>query len=679
MKAPIAKRVPHKITTHGHTRTDDYFWLKDRENPEVIDYLNKENEYTASILKDQEEVKEQIYQEVVGRIKQDDQSIPYFLKGYSYYSRYEKGKEYPVFCRKEGETLDNTKNDAEEVLLDVNLLAADKEYFGIGSLSISPNNKLLAYSFDDVSRRLYTIKVINLETRELLAEEILNTSGGITWADDLTLFYTKKDVETLRTYQVKRHQLGDDESKDVTVFEEKDETYVCDIYKSKSRDYLIIGSQSTMSTESLILPCSNPSGDFKVFQPRERGLEYSIDHKAGEFYIHHNHKAKNFMLSKCSDDVETVMDNWYTVIEHRDEVLLENIELYADRFIVEERKDGLVKFRVVENENDYYIHFPDETYTAYLTSNVDLNSTKLRYGYSSLVKPASLFEYNFNNSETSLLKQQEVVGGYDESNYTSKRILIDARDGEKVPVSIVYAKDLDLANAPLLLYAYGSYGYSIDAYFSVARLSLLERGFVFAIAHIRGGEEKGRAWYESGKLLNKLNTFNDFIDVGQALVDQGFCHPKKLSAMGGSAGGMLVGGVINMRPDLFVSAIAAVPFVDCVTTMLDDTIPLTTGEYDEWGNPNEKEYYDYMLKYSPYDNVESKQYPHLLITSGLHDSQVQYWEPTKWIAKMRHLNTDQNIFLLQTNMSAGHGGASGRFESYKETALEYAFLLKYGK
>lgn len=674
MRPPIAKQMPHSMSIHGHTRVDNYFWMNDRDNPEVIDYLNKENEFTKEVLKDQDYLKTEIFEEIVGRIKQDDQSVPYFLDGYSYYSRFEKGSEYPIYCRKKGETFDNSISADEEILLNVNELAEGKDYFEIGSLSVSPDNNKIAYSYDDVSRRLYKVCLLDLSSREHTDLGIENTSGGITWsADGNYLFYSNKDAETLRPFQIVRFSLEQRER--AIIFEETDDTFVCDIYKTKSRDYLVISSQSTLTTECQILPSEDATGDFKVFKPRERGVEYSIDHDGNDFFIHHNINAQNFMLSKASSHSE----DWQTVIEHRDEVLLENIELYNDKIVIEERIEGLIKFRVISAEKDFYIEFPDEAYTAYLSTNLNLGSGKLRYGYSSLVKPSSVYEYDFISQEHTLLKQQEVVGGYEEQNYISERKLIEVRDGETVPVSIVYNKEVDLQKAPLLLYAYGSYGYSIDAYFSVARLSLLDRGFVYAIAHIRGGEEKGRNWYESGKLLNKLNTFYDFIDCAKALINLGYCHPDKLSAMGGSAGGMLMGGVINMEPKLFKSVVAAVPFVDCVTTMLDDTIPLTTGEYDEWGNPNQKEYYEYMLKYSPYDNIEDLQYPNLLITSGLHDSQVQYWEPTKWIAKIRQTSTTKNTLLLYTNMEAGHGGASGRFEIYKETALEYVFLMKYGQ
>ncbi|MDB4835033.1 S9 family peptidase [Cyclobacteriaceae bacterium] len=677
MKAPIAPQKPHELSIHGDTRIDNYFWLNNKEDTEVIDYLNQENAFTKGALDDTESLQNDIYKEIVGRIKTDDQSIPYLLNGYSHYTRFEKGKEYPIYCRKEGETLSNESTKDEQILLDVNLLADGKDYFEVGSLSVSPNNQLLAYSYDDISRRLYTVKILNLSTGELLDEHIENTNGEVTWAaDNDHFFYSLKDVETLRPHKVLRHRLG--ESQSLEVFEEVDDTFVCFTYKTKSSKFIVIGSDSTVTSEHRYLESSNPTGDFTIFNPRQRGLEYSIDHKGSEFFVHHNHEAQNFMISKC-DEKDTVRSSWETFVAHRADVLIEGVELFSDKVVIEERSKGLTQLRVISSSEDYYIDFQDEAYSAGLGVNMELESDTLRYGYTSLVVPTTSFQYSFVSKETKVLKQQEVVGGYDESEYTSKREWIIARDGVRVPVSIVYKKGIELAKAPLLLYAYGSYGYSIDPYFSSVRLSLLDRGFVYAIAHIRGGEELGRAWYEDGKLLNKLNTFHDFIDCGKYLIENGYGAPDKLCAMGGSAGGMLMGGVINMQPELFKAVVAAVPFVDCVTTMLDDTIPLTTGEYDEWGNPNDKKYYDYMLQYSPYDNVLAQDYPHLLVTSGLHDSQVQYWEPTKWVAKLREVSGSSNMILLHTNMEAGHGGASGRFAMHKETAMEYSFLLRYVK
>lgn len=678
MKAPVAKKISKELTIHGHTRVDSYYWMNDRENPEVIKYLEEENDYTQEQMKDTEPLQEQLYQEIIGRIKQDDQSVPYFLEGYSYYSRFEEGKEYPIYCRKRGNTRDTSNNKHEEILIDANIEAKKFDFYEIGGISISPDNKWLAYSYDCFSRRLYTIVVKNLETGEFLEEQIDNTSGGITWASDSKyLFYTSKDVDSLRSFKIFRHQLG--RNNDVEVFHETDDTYSCYVYKTKSKKYLAIGSDSTLSSEHQILLADNPTGDFKIFQPREKKHEYSFDHVENTFYILTNDNAQNFKLMSSSE-TQTTKDSWKEIIAHRKDVLLEGVELFADYMVLDERSKGLSHLRVInlKNKEEHYIDFGEEAYTAYVSVNFDFDSETLRFGYSSLTTPSSVFDYNMVTKEKELLKQQEIVGGYDSQNYTSQRVYIPARDGVEVPVSIVYKKDTALdGKSPLLLYAYGSYGYSIDPQFSSVRLSLLDRGFVYAIAHIRGGEELGREWYEDGKLLKKLNTFNDFIDSAEYLIDHKYTSPSKLCAMGGSAGGMLMGGIINMAPELFQAVIAAVPFVDVVTTMLDDSIPLTTGEYDEWGNPNHKEYYDYMLSYSPLDQVKATKYPHLLVTSGLHDSQVQYWEPTKWVAKLRDMKKGQEKLLLHTNMEAGHGGASGRFKAQKETALEYAFLIKH--
>jgi oligopeptidase B len=676
MKAPIAKKIPEKLTIHDHTRIDNYYWMNNRENPEVIQYLEDENAYTKDQLKDTEGLQEELYKEIIGRIKQDDQSVPYFLDGYSYYSRFEEGKEYPIYCRKKGNTRDTETNQDEEVLINANIEAEGFEFFEVGGISISPDNKLIAYSYDNIGRRLYTIVVKNLETGELLEDKIENTSGGITWAPNGKIFfYTEKDTESLRSYKIFRHELGTVE--DVEVYHEEDDTYSCYVYKTKSKKFLAIGSDSTLSSEHRILASDDPTGQFKIFQSRERKLEYSFEHVGNTFYILTNEKALNFKLVSCAEDA-TSKENWKEIIAHRKDVLLEGVELFADYMVLDERSKGLTHLRVIglNSKEEHYIDFGEDAYTAYISVNFDFESKILRYGYSSLTTPSSVFDYNIETREKDLLKQQEIVGGYSSEDYQSERIYIEARDGVEVPVSIVYKKGVKLdGNAPLLLYAYGSYGYSIDAQFSSVRLSLLDRGFVYAIAHIRGGEEMGRHWYEDGKLLKKMNTFHDFVDAAKHLIANNYTSNEKLCAMGGSAGGMLMGGVINMNPELFKAVIAAVPFVDVVTTMLDDSIPLTTGEYDEWGNPNEKEAYDCMLSYSPYDHVADKEYPNLLVTSGLHDSQVQYWEPTKWVAKLRDLKKGNSKLLLHTNMEAGHGGASGRFKAQKETALEYAFLI----
>ena len=660
------------MVMHGHTRIDNYYWLNDRENPEVISYLEAENAYTKEMMKSTDELQKNIYDEIVGRIKQTDESVPYNYNGYSYYVKYEEGKEYPIFCRKQ------LKDYTDEVIfLDGNKLAEGYAYFQIGGWDFSTNNNLLAYSSDTVSRRKYDIFIKDMNTGKLYPEVISNTTGNVVWANDnSTLFYQTRD-ETLRSYRIYKHKLGTPVDKDILIYEEKDPTFTTYIYKSKSEKYLIIGSSSTLTSECQILEADNPDGKFRVFQPRIAGVEYGISHQNGRFLIRTNYKAKNFQLMEASES-NTGIDAWKEMIPGRDDVLLEGIDSFKNFYVVTERKNGLIKFKIFNTDKgtEYFLEFDEDDYYASPSSNPDFNSEVLRYNYTSLKTPRSVYDYNMITKEQELMKRQEVVGGYNPDDYTTERLYATARVGVLVPISIVYKKGYkEDGNSPLLLYAYGSYGYSIESTFRSSRLSLLDRGFAFAIAHIRGGEEMGRHWYEDGKMLNKKNTFFDFIDCGIFLVNEQYTNPTKMFAMGGSAGGLLVGAVINYRPDLFKGAIAAVPFVDVVTTMLDESIPLTTGEYDEWGNPNEKVYYDYMLSYSPYDQVEAKNYPALLVTTGLHDSQVQYWEPAKWVAKLRELKTDDNLLLLQTNMDFGHGGASGRFEQYKETALEYAFML----
>ena len=670
---PVAKKIPHQLTIHNDVRVDNYFWLNDRENPEVIQYLNDENSYTSAIMKDTEKLQEKLYNEIVGRIAQEDESVPYFTNGYYYYSRYEEGKEYPLYCRKK-ETLEAQ----EEVMLNVNELAEGYEFFQVAGITVSPDNKWIAYGVDTVSRRLYTIYFKNLETGEVLPETIPSTIGSAQWANDnKTLFYAKKDEQTLRPFQVFRYKLQSG-TEPVMVYEEADETFYTYVYKSRSKEYIIIGSGSTLSDEYRILSSDEPDGEFRIFQPREKNLEYSIGHFKDKFYIRTNFDAKNFRLMETSVQA-TTKENWKEVIPHRTDVLLENFINFDKYMVIEERIKGNTNLRVInmENQEEHYINFAEKVYTAWISINPEFSTGLLRIGYSSLTTPMSTYDYNMNNREMTLLKRQEVVGGHNPDDYQSQRLYAITSDGKEVPISLVYKKTTRLdGSAPLLLYGYGSYGSTIDPNFSSARLSLLDRGFIYAIAHVRGGQFLGREWYEDGKLLHKKNTFTDFIACGQYLVDNNYTQTDRLTAYGGSAGGLLMGAVVNMSPDLFKGVIAAVPFVDVVTTMLDESIPLTTGEYDEWGNPNIKEYYDYMLSYSPYDNVEVKNYPNMLVTAGLHDSQVQYWEPAKWVAKLRDLKTDNNLLLLYTNMDAGHGGASGRFKQYKETAMEYAFLLK---
>ncbi|MCQ2319761.1 MAG: S9 family peptidase [Bacteroidales bacterium] len=673
MIPPKAKKTPHAMTIHGHTRIDNYYWLNERENPEVIAYLEAENKYAEENLKHTEPLQKQLFDEITGRIKQDDNSVPVKIRDYYHYTRYEEGKEYPIFCRKK-HSLDNP----EEIMLDCNELAKGFAFFEIGEISLSEDDKLLAYSVDTISRRIYTIYVKDLETGETHEEAIPNTSGNVVWAsDNQTLFYGVKD-EALRPCKIFRHKLGTKHDTDVEVFHETDEAYYVSIGKTKSKQYLVIESESTLSAESRILESNNPNGTFRIFQERQPDMLYSIGHYDNHFFILTNADgAQNFKIMKTPIN-NTGMENWEEVIAPRTNVLIENFVIFSKFLVIEEREAGLIKIRIKawDGSCDYYIDFGEPTYEAGLSSNPEFDSDTLRFGYTSMTTPSSVYEFDMISKEKTLLKQQEIVGGYNADDYVTERLFAPSHDGTLVPISLVYKKGMvKNGQNPLVLYGYGSYGCSMDAYFSLARISLLDRGFVWAIAHIRGGEEMGRQWYEDGKMLNKKNTFLDFIACGKYLIQSGFTNSDKMFAMGGSAGGLLVGAVVNMEPQLWRGIIANVPFVDVVTTMLDESIPLTTGEYDEWGNPNEKEYYDYMLSYSPYDNVEAKDYPAMLITTGLHDSQVQYWEPAKWTAKLRDMKTDSNHLYLKTEMDYGHGGASGRFEGYKEIALEYAFML----
>lgn len=672
MKKPVAKKVKKELTIHDDTRIDNYYWLKERENPEVIAYLEAENEYASSVMKHTEGLQTNLYNEIVGRIQQTDLSVPYFRNGYYYYTRYEEGKEYPIYCRKE-KTLENP----EEIMLNVNEMAEGYSFYQVGDWEVSEDNKLIAFSVDTVSRRKYSIYVKNLETGELYKDKIANTSGSVTWANDnMTLFYVLKD-ETLRPFEIYRHLLGGPIEDDHLVYRETDPTFRSSIYKSKSRDYLFIICSSTLATEYQYLDANDPQGTFAKIHPREKDMLYYVDHFADQFYIRTNFEAKNFRLMKTSVNNPS-KENWQEVIAHRDDVLLESMEIFNEFLAVGEKISGLDQLRIfnMQSGEDHYIEFDDPTYMAYFSINPEFDSKVLRYTYSSLTTPRTVFDYDMTTREKTLLKQQEVLGGYTASEYVSERLTATATDGTQVPMSLVYKKGIEKdGNNPLLIYGYGSYGASMEPYFSSVRLSLLDRGFVYVIAHIRGGQELGRMWYESGKLLHKKNTFTDFIACTEHLIEEGYTNKEKCFAMGGSAGGLLVGAVSNMAPQLYKGIVAGVPFVDVITTMLDESIPLTTSEYDEWGNPNEKEYYDYMLSYSPYDQVMKQDYPAMLVTTGLHDSQVQYWEPAKWVAKLREYKTDDNILLLSTQMEFGHGGASGRFERFKETALEYAFML----
>ena len=675
LQPPVAKIVPKTLEKHGDKRIDNYYWLNERENPEVIDYLNKENEYYQKSTAHTKQLQDELFLEMKGRIKEDDSSVPYLYNGYYYITRFEKGKDYPIYSRKKG-----SLDAKEEIMFDCNEMAKGHAYFNLSGINVSEDNRWVAFGVDLVSRRQYTIQIKNLETGEILPVKLENTTGGSTWAgDNKTLFYTRKDAQTLRSDKIYKHTLGTDASADTMVFHEKDDTFNTFVYKEKSKKYLVIGSSSTLTSEYQILDAKNPNGEFKVFQKRTRGLEYSISHYGDSFYIVTNKdKATNFKLMK-TPETATAAENWKDLIGHRKDVLLEGIEIFKDYLVVEERSNGLNKIRIMpwSGKGEYYLPFNIETYTAYTTTNVDFDTEILRYAYQSMATPSSVIDFNMRTQEKKVLKEQEVLGGkFDKNNYIEERVWATATDGTKVPISMVYRKGIKKdGKNPLLLYAYGSYGATMDPYFSSTRLSLLDRGFIYAIAHIRGGEDLGREWYENGKLLKKINTFTDFIDCSKFVIAEKYTSASHLYAEGGSAGGLLMGAIVNMAPELYNGVIAQVPFVDVVTTMLDDTIPLTTGEYDEWGNPNEKVYYDYMLSYSPYDQVKKQDYPNMYVSTGLHDSQVQYFEPAKWVAKLRVMKTNDKQLFLDTNMDAGHGGASGRFEALKELAKEFTFLL----
>ncbi len=687
IQAPIAKKIPFEMEKHGDIRIDNYFWMrlsdeqKNSENPDnqtqdVLDYLNAENDYKDEIMSDTKGFQELLFKEMKGRIKEDDSSVPYYKNGYYYIVKYGKGLEYPIYSRKK-----ETLNNPEALLLDVNKLAEGFSYYNVSSLSVSPSNELLIFGEDTVSRRIYTLKFKELISGELLKDEIKGTTGYGIWANDnKTVFYAKKD-ETLRSYKIFKHILGTSQNDDVEVYHEKDDTFSTFVAKTKSGKYIVIGSKSTISDEYRYLDANNPDGEFHIFQERIKDLEYDIYHHSDRWYIRTNDKeALNFKIMSCFES-KTSKEYWTEFIEHKEDVLISDLDVFTDFIVVSERVNGNTTLRVIENgAKDYRIEFPESAYFVFTSSNHEFDTSILRLKYSSLTTPMSTFDFNMKTKSRTLLKEVEVLGDFNQSNYKSERFYTSARDGIKIPISLVYHKDTKInSETSLLLYGYGSYGISIDPYFSSARLSLLDRGFVFAIAHIRGGQEMGRKWYLEGKKLKKKNTFFDFIDVAKFLISSNYTSSKHLYAMGGSAGGLLMGAIINYQPTLWNGVIAAVPFVDVVSTMLDDTIPLTTGEYDEWGNPNDVEFYHYIKSYSPYDNIEKKSYPNLLITTGYWDSQVQYWEPAKWIAKMRELKTDENILLMHCDMETGHGGASGRFKRLKEVALEYSFLLKMEK
>ncbi len=670
---PHAKVIPRRLEQHGQVRIDDYYWLNDPSNPEVLAYLQKENDYSTAQSLHTADLERTLFEEIKGRIKQTDLSVPFKQGDYVYYVRYEEGKEYALYCRKKGSV-----SSPEEIMIDGNELAKGHEYFSLGNWMVSSGQDILAYAIDTQGRRIYSIGFKNLTTGEILSDVILPVTGNIEWGNDnRTLFYARQDPETLRSYQIYRHVLGQDPAQDELVFEESDETFSAFVTKSKSKRFLMIGVHQTVTSEYWYLNADTPGDTFQVFHARARGHEYDVDHLGEHFFIRTNDQAKNFRLMKTPSRV-TQQSQWQEVIPHRVDVFFEGFELFREYLVVEERKHGLIHLRILSHAGgeEHELDFGEPAYLAALGDNYEIDTPYLRFGYTSMTTPMTIYDYHMDTREKTFLKQEEVLGDFQVSHYQTERLFASAADGTAIPISIVYRKGFaPNGTHPLLLYGYGSYGASMDATFSSARLSLLDRGFVYALAHIRGGEELGRQWYEGGKLLQKKNTFTDFIACAEFLDQHGHANAQKLYAMGGSAGGLLMGAVMNMRPELFHGMVAQVPFVDVVTTMLDPDIPLTTGEYDEWGDPNQRDSYDYMLSYSPYDNVKAVAYPHLLVTAGLHDSQVQYWEPAKWVAKLRALKTDNHRLLLKTNMEAGHGGASGRFKRYEETAMIYAFLL----
>jgi oligopeptidase B len=672
---PNLKKIPKSLIKFNDKRIDNYYWLRERENPSVIEYLNRENDYYKKMTLHTKDFQDKLFHEIKNKIKQEDQSVPYFLNGYWYVTKYKENLDYPIYSRYK----DSLKSK-EEILFDCNKLAQSHDYFNLSNFKISPNNKIVAFSVDTVSRRLYTIKFKNLDNGEILKDEIINTSGTFAWAsDNSTLFYTNRDTQTLRNDKIFKHKIGDALVNDKLVFHETDETFYTNVSKSKSNKFIIISSSSTLTSEFQFLSSNKPDDQFTLFNKRERGVEYSISHFEDHFYIITNkNNAFNYKLLR-TELKNTSSENWIEVIGHRENVLIEGIDIFKDFLVVSERFNGLNRINIKpwNGSESYYLKFESETFSCYTTGNLDFDSKKLRYAYNSLNEPHSIIEFDMFSKDKMILKQNQVLDtSFSKDNYITKRIWADSRDGTKIPISIIHKKNIkkDGTN-PLLLYAYGSYGNTIDPTFSISRLSLLDRGFVFAISHVRGSEYLGRSWYEDGKLLNKINTFNDYIDCTKHLIKENYSSSNHMYAYGGSAGGLLVGAVMNMAPELYNGIIAAVPFVDVVTTMLDETIPLTTSEYDEWGNPNEEKFYNYILSYSPYDNVSKINYPNLLVTTGLHDSQVQYWEPAKWVAKLRANKLGDNKLFLNTNMDTGHGGSSGRFEAIKDLAKEYSFLF----
>jgi oligopeptidase B len=669
---PIAQKHLHTHSIHGDERLDNYYWLRSRENPEVIAYLEAENQYTEAMMNHTESLQSDLYKEMLSRIQETDLSVPARKDNYYYYTRTEEGQAYSIFCRKEG-----SLDAPEEILLDQNQLAEGHEYFALGVLSVSPNHQILAYSIDTTGAEKYTLYFLDLNTREVYPESIPDTYYSFVWANDnQTVFYTKVDSAN-RPDRLFRHMISDALENDVLVYQETDEAYFLSVGKTASDAYLILSLGSMVTSEVHYLDANRPTDAFQIFQPRSTGIEYSLTHHGDYFYITTNEGAINFKLMKTPVN-HTAKENWQTVIPHREEIYLLGVSAFSDHLIIYEQEEGVPKLRIhkFSTGEEHYISFPEPVYSAGAAGNPEFNTNIFRFSYTSLITPNSIFDYNLDTKERELKKETPVLGGYDRTQYISERVYATASDGASIPISLVYKQGSEKNGInPCFLTAYGSYGSNYPVYFSPTRLSLLNRGVVLAIAHIRGGSEKGRKWYEDGKLLQKKNTFTDFIACAEHLIQEKWTSPQHLAINGGSAGGLLMGAVLNLRPDLFKMAIAEVPFVDVVTTILDPSLPLTVIEWEEWGNPQDKAYYDYMKSYSPYDKVTAQNYPHLLVTAGLNDPRVAYWEPAKWVAKLRDLKTDNNLLLLKTNMDAGHGGASGRYEHLKEIAFVYAFLL----
>ncbi len=667
----MPERKPVRLELHGDVRIDNYFWLKARENPDVIAYLDAENAYTEKVMAPMQGMQELLFDEIKSRIKEDDESAPYKRGDYFYYYRYLEGSEYPIYARKKG-----SLDAEEEIMLDVNQLAGDADYFSVRGFKVSPDDRIAAYGVDTRGRRFYDLHFLDLETGETLPDTIDDMTSNFQWANDSqTVLYAKQHPETLRSYRVFRHKLGS--ADDTLVYEEEDETNYLGVSKSLSGKFFYLFSSQTLSTEIRYLSADSPEDEPTVFLAREEDHEYFVTDGGDRFYVISNEGAKNFRILEAPLD-NTSKDVWTEIVAHRDDALIEGMEVFKDYLVVTIVENGIKQMEVYERTtgDTYRIEFGEDVYTAYAGDNYEFDSAWFRYTYESMTTPESTYDFNMASKEHKQIKERAVLGGFDRDDYQTERLFATARDGTQIPVSIVYRKGMEKnGQNPLFQYGYGSYGSSVEPTFSANVLSLLDRRFVYAIAHIRGGSEMGREWYYDGRQLNKKNTFTDFIDVSKFLIDEGYTSPEHLYARGGSAGGLLMGAVINMAPEFYNGISTRVPFVDVITTMLDEDIPLTSGEWDQWGNPAEKEYYDYMKSYSPYDNVQKMSYPNILVTTGLHDSQVQYWEPAKWVAKLRELKTDDNLLLLKTDMAAGHSGKTGRFQRIEDTALHFSFFL----